>query len=61
MSFQNSYQSLPSIFFAAQNPEHSDNPECVLYNTELANELGIEKLFPAENAHNLLSGNILPE
>lgn len=61
MPLQNSYQSLPPIFFAAQNPEYSDNPDCVLYNLELAKELKIEKLLPAENAHNLLSGNILPD
>ncbi len=60
-SLKNSYKSLPSIFFAAQNPEQSDNPKCVLYNKELAKELWIQELLPAENAHNLLSGNILPE
>jgi len=59
MSFQNSYQSLPSIFFAPQNPEQSDNPECVLYNTDLAKELKITELLSPENVHNLLSGNIL--
>lgn len=61
MPLQNSYQSLPSIFFAAQNPEHSENPECVLYNADLAKELEITELLPTENAHNLLSGNVLPE
>jgi len=61
MSFQNSYQSLPSIFFAPQNPEQSDNPECVLYNTDLAKELKITELLSPENVHNLLSGNILPD
>lgn len=61
MSLQNSYQSLPAIFYAAWNPEPVDNPECILYNADLAKELKIEELFPAENAHNLLSGNILPE
>ncbi|NDK09294.1 YdiU family protein [Candidatus Gracilibacteria bacterium] len=59
--FKHSYQSLPAIFFAAQNPEQSDNPKCVLYNMELAKELGIQELLPAENAHKLLSGNIVPE
>jgi len=61
MPLQNSYQSLPPLFFVPQNPEHSDNPECVLYNAELAKELEIRQLLPIENAHNLLSGNILPE
>lgn len=61
MPLQNSYQSLPPLFFAPQNPEHSDNPECVLYNADLAKELEITELVPIENAHNLLSGNILPE
>jgi len=60
MPLQNSYQSLPSIFFAPQNPEHSDNPECVLYNEALAKELEIQELLSPENAHNLLWGNILP-
>lgn len=61
LSWKNSYQSLPSIFFAAQNPEQSENPECVLYNLDLAESLGIKKIISAENAHNLLSGNTLPE
>jgi uncharacterized protein YdiU (UPF0061 family) len=55
------YQTLPKIFFTAQNPEQSDNSECVLYNADLAKELKIQELLPAENTHNLLSGNILPE
>lgn len=61
MSFKYTYQQLPSIFYAAQNPEQSDTPECVLYNADLAKELKIEEFLSAENAHNLLSGNILPE
>jgi len=59
--FQNTYQSLPPLFFTAQNPEPSENPECVLYNTNLAKELEIQELLPAENVHNLLGGNVLPE
>ena len=59
--FKYTYQSLPFIFFAPQNPEHSKAPECVLYNSELAEELGIKESISPENAHNLLSGNILPE
>lgn len=61
MSFKYTYQQLPSIFYAAQNPEQSDTPECVLYNADLAKELKIEEFLSAENAHNLLSGNVLPE
>jgi uncharacterized protein YdiU (UPF0061 family) len=61
MPLQNSYQSLPPRFFTPQNPEHSHNPECVLYNADLAKELKIESLLPTENAHNLLSGNVLPD
>lgn len=61
MLLQHSYQSLPSIFFASQNPETVENPECVLYNSDLVKELWIEEFFPAENTHNLLSGNVLPE
>lgn len=60
LALQNSYQSLPFIFFAAQNPKQSDNPDCVLYNAELVKELKIGNLFPAKNAHNLLSGHTPP-
>jgi uncharacterized protein YdiU (UPF0061 family) len=61
MPLQNSYQSLPSIFFSAQNPEPSENPECVLYNSELAKTLWITDIISPENAHNQLSGNTLPD
>jgi len=61
MPLQNSYQSLPTIFFAPQNPEYSDNPECILYNPDLAKKLEISKILSPKNAHNLLSGNTLPE
>lgn len=60
MLLKNSYTSLPSKFYEFQNPEASDNPECVLYNSDLAKELWVGELFPAENAHNLLGGNVLP-
>ena len=53
--FQHTFQSLPSIFFAARNPEQSDNPECVLYNSDLAKSLGIGETISPENAHNVLS------
>lgn len=61
MPLKNSYQSLPSLFFSKETPEIANNSECILYNTNLATELGIEQLLPVENAHNLLSGNLLPE
>lgn len=58
--FKNTYQTLPQIFFTPQNPEYSDNPECLLYNSELVKELGIQELISPENAHHILWGNILP-
>lgn len=61
MPLKNSYQFLPSLFFSDETPEIADNPECVLYNTDLAAELEITQFLPVENGHNLLSGNLLPE
>lgn len=57
----NTYQSLPSIFFAAQNPEPSGSPECVLYNSELAKTLWITEVISPKNAHDVLSWNVLIE
>ena len=61
MPFQNTYSTLPSLFFAEQKPETSRNPKTILYNSELADELGISKIISPENAQEYLSGNMIPE
>ena len=61
MSFQNTYSSLPPLFFAKQNPETSRNPKTILYNSELADELGISEIISPENAHAYLSGIMIPD
>jgi len=61
MSFLNTYSTLPEIFFTSQKPEISPDPKCVLFNAELAKELGIDDIFTPKNAHEYLSGNTIPD
>ena len=59
MSFQNTYSSLPPLFFAEQNPENSRDQKTILYNAYLADTLGISKIISPENAQEYLSGNMI--
>ena len=45
------------MFYIFQNPEKSKHPETIIYNTELADELGISEIISPENAQKYLSGN----
>lgn len=55
---KNTYASqLPDSLYSLQKPEPINDPKLVLYNTSLANELGIAESFRGEEALGFLSGN----
>ncbi len=54
--FQNSYTSLPSVFYRSVQPSPVQKPRIALWNENLAVELGLHELSEIERT-NLLSGN----
>ena len=58
--FDNTYLSLPSIFYSKTHPSQVKNPATVLFNSSLNNNLGIS-FSSAEEIAPLLSGNQLAE
>jgi len=40
-NFQNSYTELPSIYFSNVKPDNYENPQLLLFNSDLANELNL--------------------
>ena len=58
---ENSYGTLPSLFFTTAQPEHVPNPELVIFNQELAKELGIdENIATTKHGVDILGGNKIP-
>lgn len=55
-NFDNSYTKLPERFFSRVTPDRSKHPEMILFNHELAEELGIDDSNP-ELLTQILSGN----
>jgi uncharacterized protein YdiU (UPF0061 family) len=60
LGFQHSYSALPGQFYTAVHPTPVANPQLVVFNTRLAEELGLPPNIAAEAA-SLFSGNRLPE
>ena len=61
-NFDNSYLSLPSVFFSETSPTAISDPELLLYNSNLAKQLGLTEL--AKNKAYLtdvLAGNHVPK
>ena len=58
-NISNSYTSLPSKLFSVQLPEKSINPKKVIFNFDLAAELGLNDLSELEIL-DYFSGNIIP-
>lgn len=58
-NFQNSYQSLPEKFFERVNPAQMRNPEIILFNQLLANDLDLDPEISLESLAPYLSGNKL--
>jgi uncharacterized protein YdiU (UPF0061 family) len=61
LGFQHSYSALPGRFFARVAPTPVAHPERVVFNTWLAQDLGLEPNLIEPEAATLFSGNALPE
>jgi uncharacterized protein YdiU (UPF0061 family) len=61
LGFQHSYSALPSRFYARVEPTPVANPQLVVFNTSLAEELGLQTDILEPEAAALLSGNRLAE
>ena len=60
--FDNSYLTLPPVFYSFQQPKLVNSPQMVLFNTPLAKSLGLEFLNSQIDQATLeLSGNMTPE
>jgi uncharacterized protein YdiU (UPF0061 family) len=59
--FEHSYSGLPSQFYASVEPTPVANPQLVVFNTRLAEELGLDPRAVEHEAPALFSGNQLPE
>ena len=61
-NLENSYAELPKIFYSKVSPTPVENPQLIILNENLANELGLNfsTLLEDERAE-LFSGNILPK
>jgi serine/tyrosine/threonine adenylyltransferase len=61
LGLQHSYAALPPRFYAAVGPTPVANPQLVVFNTALAEELGLDPGAVERNAAVVFSGNQLPE
>lgn len=59
--FNNSYQQLPEHFYTRIAPVPVVNPQLIVFNHGLAEELGLDPILLEPQAHLLFSGNLLPE
>lgn len=61
-NFDNSYLSLPSVFFSETSPTAISDPELLLYNSNLAKQLGLTELAK-DKAYltDVLAGNHVPK
>ncbi len=61
-NFDNSYARLPGFFFSKGTPNAVQNPELILFNHTLANELGLsEEGLQSEEGVAVFAGNAIPE
>ena len=57
-NLENTYLTLPNIFFSEQNPSGSKNPKLIKFNTSLAEELGLnEEVLNSDFGLNIFAGN----
>jgi uncharacterized protein YdiU (UPF0061 family) len=61
LGFQHSYCALPSRFYASAAPATVADPQLVVFNKPLAEDLGLEPDVLEREAAAMLSGNQLPE
>lgn len=60
-NFDNTYARLPEVFFEKINPIQAPQPKMVLFNHELAKDLGLNSEKLSAQGHEFLSGNKLFE
>ena len=61
-NFKTSYELLPEVFYKKVSPNTVKSPELVIFNDELANELGLDSsMLKSEYGKNILAGNLGPE
>ena len=59
---ENTYTKLPGVFFSKLSPTPVSQPELVIFNDELADDIGLDLSgMDAEERTKLLSGNLVPE
>ena len=59
--FLHTYGALPERFYSRVSPTPVANPELVVFNTALAEEVGLDAAAVERQAAGMLSGNHLPE
>ena len=60
--FDNTYKNLPAEFFSLVNPVRASEPKLIIFNSKLANSLGLDlESLNLEDKAKIFSGNILPE
>ena len=58
-NFKHTYAGLPEIFYQHQDPTPAPSPQMVIFNAELADELGLDSRS-LKNAADIFSGSVLP-
>lgn len=61
LGFQQSYSALPGRFYASAIPTVAANPQLVVFNKQLAADLGLDPDVVEHEADAMLSGNHLPD
>ena len=60
--FESTYAELPAVFFSKLSPTPVSQPEIVIFNEKLADEIGLDLSgMDGEERTKLLSGNLVPE
>jgi uncharacterized protein YdiU (UPF0061 family) len=61
LGFRHTYSALPSRFFARVNATPVPDPRLIVFNTRLAEDLGLDPKILEPEAAGIFSGNRLPE
>jgi uncharacterized protein YdiU (UPF0061 family) len=61
LGFENTYSALPTRFFARVQPASVANPTLIVFNRELAADLGLDPTVGERDAAALFSGNVVPD
>jgi serine/tyrosine/threonine adenylyltransferase len=61
LGFRHTYSALPTRFFARVNPTPVPDPWLIVFNTRLAEDLGLDPKILEPEAAGIFSGNRLPE